>query len=93
MKVSSRRYPVNIPGDLYEKLRKAADEEGVTIHAVILNAIKFYLEKRGEENKLAALEQRVAKLEKGFEEMRSALDAVIKRLVGLERRYSRLRPY
>ncbi len=93
MRVSGRRYPVNIPGDLYEKLRKAADEEGITIHAVILNAIKFYLEKRGGEDKLTALEQRVAKLEKGFEEMRSALDAVIKRLVGLERRYSRMRLY
>ena len=89
----SKRYPLNIPADLYEKLKQVADEEGLTIHAVILNAIKFYLERRSEADRVGSLEKRVERLEKAFNELRAVLEAVIRRMTVLEGRAARYKPF
>jgi len=84
-----KRYPVNIPEDLYKKLKEMADKEGLTIHAVILNAIKQYVHERNLiksnlEKELEDIKSRLKELEVAVDELRVKVDINTKRVILLE---------
>ncbi|RLE95324.1 MAG: hypothetical protein DRN04_00330 [Thermoprotei archaeon] len=84
--VSRVRYPVNMPKELYKSLQKIAEEEGLTVHAVILCALKEYVHSRKRRPSLEELDKKVRKLELAIDELRAKVDINSRRVVLLERR-------